>query len=203
METNTIHMPGYRVNEYQLVLNPHEDLRNKIRQVRETFLTKYKIPFTRHQPVSLCLARFHNREMMEEKILHRMQLVAMGLTPFKVELNNFGSFPSHSIFIRVETRQPIQNLVNQLKPHQRLLKMNNEFKPLFIDEPYFLLASRLKPWQYEEGWLEYSQKHFTGRFIADNMLLLKRPAGEKKFYQIVKRFDFQDLPIITKQGSFF
>jgi 2'-5' RNA ligase len=203
METNILHMPGYRVNEYQLLLNPHEELRNKIRNAREAFCTKYKIPFAKQQPVSLCLARFHNREMMEEKILHRMQMVAMGQTPFKVEINNFGSFPSHSLFIKVDTRQPFQNLIGLIKQHQRLLKMNNELKPLFIEEPYFLLASRLKPWQYEEGWLEYSQKHFSGRFIADSMLLLKRPAGEKRFYQIVKRFDFQDLPVVTKQGSFF
>jgi hypothetical protein len=61
---------------------------------------------------------------------------------------------------------------------------------------------KLQPWQYEKGWLEYSNRHFTGRFIADGMLLLRRPIGEMK-YQIVQRFEFQNLPVTTKQGELF
>jgi hypothetical protein len=203
MESNFIHMPGYRVNEYQLVLAPHEELRNKIRSVREAFCKRYKIQGSKNQSVNLSLLKFYNRELMEEKIIHRMHLVAMGQTPFKVEINDFGSFPTHSIIIKVDTKLPVQHLTSQLKSYGRLLKMNNELKPIFFDEPYFLLASRLKPWQYEEGWLEYSNRHFKGRFIADSMLLLKRPYGERSAYQIARRFDFQDLPVVTKQASLF
>lgn len=203
MESNYIHMPGYRVNEYQLVLAPHEELRNKIRSAREAFYKRYKIQAPKNQSVNLSLLKFYNRELMEEKIVHRMQLMAMGQTPFKVEINNYMSFPTHSIIIKVDTKLPIHNLTSQLKPYGRLLKMNNELKPVFFDEPYFLLAGRLKPWQYEEGWLEYSHKHFTGRFIADSMLLLKRPYGERSAFQIVKRFEFQDLPVVTRQASLF
>jgi hypothetical protein len=58
------------------------------------------------------------------------------------------------------------------------------------------------PWQYEQGWLDYSHRHFTGRFIADGMLLLKRRVGTKA-YQIVQRFEFMNLPVTTKQGDLF
>jgi hypothetical protein len=34
------------------------------------------------------------------------------------------------------------------------------------------------------------------------MLLLKRPIGELK-YQILRRFEFQNLPVTTKQGELF
>jgi hypothetical protein len=74
-------------------------------------------------------------------------------------------------------------------------------------EPYIAVARKLQPWQYEKGWLEYSNKHFTGRFIADGMLLLKRPASEtdgpRMKYQVVERFQFQNLPVVTKQGDLF
>jgi hypothetical protein len=83
-----------------------------------------------------------------------------------------------------------------------LLKLNDDNKPHFIDEPHFTIARQLKPWQYESGWLEYSQKNFTGRFIADSMLLLKRKVGTMG-YQIVARFEFQNLPVSTKQGELF
>jgi 2'-5' RNA ligase len=184
-------------------LTPHEELRKRIRSVREEFYSQYKIIPPRNASVGLCLARFYNRELMEEKIAHRMHIIAMGQTPFKVEMQNFGSFPSHSIYFKVNTRIPVQKIISQLKSHARLLKINNENKPLFMDEPYFILGSRLKPWQYEEGWLVYSQKQFSARFIADNMMLLKRSAGNKGPFQIVRRFEFQDLPVTTLQGSFF
>ena len=79
---------------------------------------------------------------------------------------------------------------------------HKDIKPHFIEESNVAIARKLVPWQYEKAWLEYSHRHFTGRFIADSMLLLKRPVDEMK-YQIVKRFEFMNLPVATKQGSLF
>jgi 2'-5' RNA ligase len=141
--------------------------------------------------------------MMEERIVNRLQLIAMGYHPIKVELKDYGSFPSHTIYINVTSKIPIQALVKAMRTEtQRLMKFDDDNKPHFILEPHVTIARKLKPWQYEQGWLEYSHKHFTGRFIADGMLLLKRPVGELK-YQIAKRFEFQNLPVATKQGELF
>ena len=127
----------------------------------------------------------------------------MGYHPFKVELKDFGSYPSHTIYINVTSKVPIQNLVKLLRHEgQRLMKLNEDNKPHFIMEPHLTIARKLKPWQYEKGWLEYSHKSFTGRFIADSMILLRRPAGEVK-YQLVQRFEFENLPVSTKQGELF
>ena len=149
------------------------------------------------------LVRFTQYAMMEERILTRLKNVAMAFPPFKTELKDFGSFPSHTIYVVVTSKLPVQQLVKTIRTEtQRLMKMNEEHKPHFILEPHITIARKLKPWQYEKGWLEYSNKHFTGRFIADNMTLLKRPAGEMKYHR-VKKFDFQNLPITTKQGELF
>ena len=50
--------------------------------------------------------------------------------------------------------------------------------------------------------MEFSNKHFTGRFIADQMLLLKRGEGDKNFI-VARRFQFENLPVATKQGELF
>ena len=198
---NTI--PGYRVYEYLLVLNPHEELRNKIKQVKKDFYDQYKAATALGGKAHVALVNFVQYEMMEERILHRLKAVALGYPPFKVELKDFGSFPSHTIYITVTSKLPVQNLVKELRAEsQRLLKLNDDHKPHFIMEPHINIARRLQPWQYEKGWLEYSNKSFTGRFIADSMLLLKRPVGEMK-YQIIQRFEFQNLPIVTRQGELF
>ena len=198
---NTI--PGYRVNEYLLVLNPHEDLRRKIMQVKKEFYETYKTPMAIGGRSYIGLVSFTQYEMMEERITNRLKVIAMGHHPIKVELKDFGSFPSHTIYINVTSKVPIQNLVKGIRSEaQRLMKLNEDHKPHFILEPHVTIARKLQPWQYEKGWLEYSTKHFTGRFIADGMLLLRRSPEENK-YQIVQRFEFMNLPVATKQGELF
>ncbi len=208
MERFVSTIPGYRVYEYLLVLSPHDELWNRIIKVKEGFADAYKTEQARWGKPQLVLVSFLQYEMMEERILNRLRTIAMGYPPFKVELKDFGSFPSHTIYINVTSKLPIQNLVKAIRTDgQRLMKLNEENKPHFILEPHLTIASKLKPWQYEKGWLEYSNKHFTGRFIADTMTLLKRPAGEfeshRTKYHRVQQFDFQNLPVTTKQGELF
>ena len=198
---NTI--PGYRTYEYLLVLTPHEELQNRIMQVKKEFNETYQTVTGIGGKPQLALVTFSQYAMMEERIVNRLKTVAMGYPPFKVELKDFGSFPSHTIYINVTSKVPVQGLVKAIRTDtQRLMKLNDENKPHFIMEPHLTIARRLQPWQYEKGWLEYSHKHFTARFIADSMILLRRPVGEIR-YELVQRFSFQNLPVTTKQGELF
>lgn len=203
MKTFVNTIPGYRVYEYLLVLSPHEELWSRVMKVKEDFARLYKADAARRGKPHLSLVSFTQYGMMEERIISNLQRVAMGFPPFKVELRDFGSFPSHTIYINVASKVPVQGLVKQIRSHtQRLMKLNEDNKPHFIMEPHLTIARKLLPWQYEKGWLEYSNKHFTGRFIADGMTLLKRPEGEIKF-KVAARFTFQNLPVGTKQGELF
>jgi 2'-5' RNA ligase len=204
----TVTIPGYRIYEYLLVLNPHEELQNKIRQVKEEFSKTYKVSTAIIGKPHMTLVNFLQYEMMEERIVNRLKMIAMGFHPIKVELKDYGSFPSHTIYINITSKVPVQNLVKEIRHEaQRLFKLNNDNKPHFILEPHLTIARKLQPWQYEKGWLEYSQKYFTGRFIAEGMLLLKRPIDEsdnyRMKYQVVQYFEFQNMPVTTKQGELF
>ena len=195
-------MPGYRLNDYLLVITPNEELRKRIIAVRKNFNEK----FTPSMPLTgkphLALVHFVTWNMMEDKLVNRFHHIAMGMTPFKIELKDFASFPTHTIYINVATKIPVQNLVRDLKTAQKLMKADPEHDPHFIAEPFIPVARKLLPWQYEKGWLEYSHTHFNAKIIADGMLLLKRPLGEK-VYQVVQRFEFMNLPVTTKQGELF
>lgn len=196
-------LPGYKVNEYLLVLHPHEELWNRVMKIKTEFAEKYKSDHARFSKPHLILANFLQHEMIEPRIINRLQVIAMGYHPIKIELQDYGSFPGHTIYINVTSKMPIQELVKQVRTQaQRLMKLNDDNKPHFILEPHVTIARKLQPWQYEQGWLEYSHKHFTARFIASDMLLLKRPVGELK-YEIVRRFEFENLPVNTKQGELF
>src|SRR4249920_2750904 len=128
-------LPGYQVNEYLLILNPHEELRNRIIQLKKEFHEVYQTAQSPWGKPNLALIRFSQLEMMEERIVQRISTIAMGQHPFKVELKDFGSLPTHTIFINVTTQEPIKKMVREIRAFQRLLKLDNDHKPHFIDEP--------------------------------------------------------------------
>lgn len=189
-------------NEYLLILNPHEELRNRIHQVKKDFFDAYQSSAAMGGKPHVTLVRFTQLALMEERIIQRLRTIAMGFCPFKVELKDYGSFPSHSIYIQVTSKLPIRGLQTELRDLQRLMKLDKEHKPHFIDEPNIPIARKLLPWQYEKGWAEFSGRSFTGRFVADGMLLLKRRESEMA-WQISERFVFQNLPVATRQGQLF
>ncbi len=201
MNENLLERPGYQYYEYLLILNPHEDLRNKITNVKKEFHENHKAPAALWGKPNITLANFVIWQMMEEKIVNRLKVTAMGMPAFKVHLKDYGSFPSHTIYINVATKLPIKELIKQVKENKRLMK-SPEFDPFFPDEPHITVSRKLTPAQYEKAWLEYSHRSFTGSFIADGMLLLKRRVGDKP-YQIVQRLEFMNLPVTTKQGVLF
>lgn len=196
-------MPGYKIYEYLLVLHPHEELWHRIMKVKNEFSEKYKSDYAKWGKPHITLVNFIQYEMMEARIVNRLKIVAMGYPSVKIELKDYGSFPSHTIYINITSKIPVQNLIKKIRAEtQRLMKLNDDNKPHFIMEPHLTIARKLQPWQYEKGWLEYSHKHFTGRFIASDMLLLKRSLFDKK-YEIVQRFEFENLPVNTTQGELF
>jgi len=203
MNQNGIVMPGYRVYEYLVVLNPHRELSEKIAEIRKDFYKEYKLPGVPGSRSNLALVKFTQLEMSEARIVQKLHTIAMGYPPFKVEIKDFASFPSHTVYLNVTSKVPIQDLVKLIRTEaNRLMKYDPDKTPHFMLEPHFTIGMKLKPWQYEKSWLAYSHKHFTARFIADEMILLKRLVGERNWL-VANRFKFENLPVTTKQGELF
>jgi 2'-5' RNA ligase len=200
METDIL--LSYATADYLLVIEPHEALRNKISELKKYFADTYDCAAAAIGKPSITLVRFQQFEMIEKKLVHRLELAARANTSFLVELHDFGSFPTHSIFLNVTTKTQIIELVKSLRPMQHLLKIDKDRKPHFITEPYITIARKLLPWQYEKGWLELSNTHFTGKFIADHLVLLRKRDGEKR-YEMVKRFELLNVKESITQGELF
>lgn len=201
MEKDILSLPGYRMCEYLLVLQPHEELIHKITEVKKEFANKFEAPSAEWGKPQITLVKFAQLRMMEERIIHRLRMMAMAMPAFKAELKNYGSYPTHTIYINLDTPVAIQMLVKNLKAAQPLLK-TKEQKPHFMENFFIAIAKRLLPWQYEKSWLEFSRRHFTGRFIAKEMSLLRRMEGEKG-YKVIERFQFLNMPVVTTQGALF
>ena len=187
--------------EYLLVLQPHEELWNEVRSIKEKFATDFDCEMARKGLPHITLIAFRQLQMMEYRIIQRLRNISKTLSVFKVELKDFGSFPSHTIYINITSKVQIVEAVKALRAPQKFMKLDKDNKPHFITEPHLTIARKLLPWQYEKGWLEYEHKHFHGRFIADHALLLKRKAGEK--YHPIEKFIFQGIKSELKQGELF
>jgi 2'-5' RNA ligase len=187
--------------EYSIIINLPNSLRNKIAKIKNQIHLKFNENILLNTRPNIRLAKFFNWEKSEEKLTDHLRLTAMEMPPFKVVLKDYGSFPSHTLFINVISKVPLQMLMKELRAVRPLIKSING-DPVFAGEFYIPLAVKLSVTEYEKIWKEYRTRKFTGNFIADSMLLIKRGEGEKN-YQIVERFEFMNLPVSTKQGELF
>jgi 2'-5' RNA ligase len=191
------------LSEYLIVLSPHEALWNEIMNIKKMFAQAYDCPFAYSTKPHVTLVNFIQYRPVEDKLRLLLRKLIGALFPVKIELKDYGSFPTHTIYINITSKVPIVNLVKELKPAQQLMKTDKENKPFFITEPHLTIARRLEPWQYEKAWLAYQHMNFTGRFIANSILMLRRPVGEKK-YTLVEKFEMQsNTPPQISQGVLF
>lgn len=194
-------MPGHRKLEFLIIVNPHESLQEKIMTIKQGIHTDFATMIAVHGKPNIRLAKFFTWEMMEEKLINHLKKLAMAMPPVKISLKDYGSFPSHTLFINVTSKLPLQMVVKELRSARSLMKFPYR-EPHFINEFYIPIAVKLTPAQYEKMWLQFSHRQFTGGFIADSMLLLKKREGEKN-YEIASRLKFMNLPVSVKQGELF
>ena len=170
------------INEYLLILQPHEDLYNKIMDIKYSFADKYDCSLARYTKPHITLINFVQWEMQETKLINRLKNIIENLTPFSVKIDGFGSFPTHTIYFNIQTKNDIVEMVKSLRPIQSLMTLSKKNKPHFITEPHLTLARKLQPWQYEKGWLEYSNTNFVASFMVNKVMLLKREVETKKYF---------------------
>jgi 2'-5' RNA ligase len=189
-------------SEYLLVLQPTQALWDDITEIKKKFETDFRFDDIKVGRPHITLAMFKQYPATENRIVQSLRNNARTLAPFKIELKDFGSFPSHTIYINIVSKVPIMNAVKTLRQNvQTFMKIDKDNKPFFITEPHLTIARKLQPWQYEKGWLEYEHADFHGRFIADHALLLKRKAGE--FYKPVEKFMFEGMKEAVTQTALF
>ena len=194
-------LPGYTLNEYLIILNPHEELRQKIEKSRKELVDNYLIQQPRTGRPNISLVRFSATSMQEEKLMQRLRLIAIEEKPFLVELKDYGSYPMHAIFIRIANQPRVVQLIRNLKQLRQLMKAAGD-DPHFLLDPQIALAGRISKEKYLDAMKEYLNKKFTGRFLADSFLLLKRAKSDKN-YQVVNRFIFEYIPLTAAQGELF
>lgn len=190
------------VAEYLLVLEPHEALKQTIQSVKQHFADTYDCPTAVYSKPHITLLKCMQFSMAETRWMPKLKRIVEAAAPFMVELENFGSFPTHTIYIQVKTKNQLVELVKSLKEIQSLIKLDKEHKPHFITDPHLTIARQLQHWQFEQGWREYENSEFSGRFMADHVLLMRKRWQEKK-YELIGRFAMQGVKQTVEQIQLF
>lgn len=188
--------------EYRLVLHAAPHMQERVLEIKNELYQFCKLPSVKFSAAQIRLVDFVHDQKGENQLVKNLEKMAMSYSPFKITLNDFGSLPSHSIFINVESKQQVYNLLKHLKPAQSWMTFKKENQPHFLNDPFILIASKLLPWQYEKCWLHYQYQHFSGNFLAENFLLMKRSQHDAN-YHLVERFQFLNLPTVKAQGELF
>lgn len=201
MEEALAHTTGSGLREYLLLIDLAEELREKIEKCRKALLENYRVSQPATGRPTVTLVRFTAKAQLEEKIIGRLQSIIMKEKPFMVELQDFGSYPMHAIFIRIANQPRVLQLIKNLKQARILMKASGE-DPHFLLDPQIALAGRLPKEIYLEAMKEYRDKPFSGRFMATACVLLSRKKNEKR-YRSLRIFEFDRPGGKTAQGSLF
>ena len=188
--------------KYRLVLQAAPHVQDRVLEIKNELYQFCKLPLIKFSAAQIRLVDFVHDQKGEKQLLENLKEIAMSYFPFKITLNGFGSLPSHSIFINVESKQQVYNLLKHLKPAQKWMTFNKENQPHFLNDPFIPIAAKLLPWQYEKCWMKYQHQHFIANFLAENFLLMKRSQHDDN-YHLVERFQFLNLPVVKAQGELF
>jgi 2'-5' RNA ligase len=191
------------LHDYLLIIAPSQDVQQKIMAIKKAFAEKFECPAALPSKPHITLLRFVQIEMQERKIINKLLPLIQAAAAFQITVNGFGSFPSHTIYANVATKNNIIDLVKSLRPLQPLVKLDKWNRGHFITEPHITIARKLLPFQYEKGWLEYEHADFKTGFMVNEVLLLRRPL-EGKGYTNIAKFSLLNKSIPTvKQETLF
>src|SRR6476620_7848625 len=117
--------PSYEWLDYELVVVPddstHECLRSEQQFFRETFMSEGNCQYKLH----ITIAQFQAKEIMEKTLVCWIQNICLLHKSFDVRLNNFSSFPPHTIYLRIIDPMPFIHIGNQLKMISGFIESNN------------------------------------------------------------------------------
>jgi hypothetical protein len=164
--------PGNGHREYRLVIYPDAVVYEKIMAEKQRFFMNYGQESVVQSFPYIMVAGFYAGEGMEETLIRWIQRICSQHNSFEIALNNYSGFPQHSIYLRIQNPQPLQQLATQLKmldSHVHAMRGHS-----FERIPHVALAHELPEPVYQQSMPVYSRKTFRARFMATELVLLGR-----------------------------
>jgi 2'-5' RNA ligase len=164
-----------KIYEYLLIIPPSNAVSGKVTKIKIIFSEIHGCKNAAKLTPHLSVINFLQHESMEFRIIGCFEKFTQYINPFPIDLNGFGEFPNHTIYVNLSAAEPVINIVKDMRAKFRhILKISDSLKPKFITRPHLTIARGMTEEQHQTIWPIYKKEHFTDSFIASEMILIKR-----------------------------
>jgi 2'-5' RNA ligase len=185
--TFALRAPAHDLWEYMLVAYPDKEVTEKIISEQQLLDQSYEQQIALRSKPHIPIASFLAKEVMEITLNRWIQNVCNLHHGFDVTLNNYSSFPPHTIYLRILDPLPLRKLANQLKIIDAFIQTNDLPNAWLATTPYVAVASKLPEHVHDMAIKEYAQRCFCETFRVEKIVLLKR-SWEGAKYELVNTF---------------
>lgn len=160
--------------EYLLVINPGQEVNEKLAAEKQMFYDDYKEKAAINTKPHITVARFVAKEAMENTIIRWMQRICSKQQSFAVTLNNYGGFPPDTIYLRIQNETPFRRLAKELSVVNAYINSSSCPPMLLTPKPHVSIADNLSEETFFKALTQYAHKSFHESFLVNELLLLKR-----------------------------
>lgn len=173
---------------YFIALVPEEELNGKIKDLKEEIAARHNASHALKLPAHITLLPpFKMNKKEEDLLLMTLDRTSCRLSPFKIELLGFGSFPPRVIFVKIKDPHPVRSLYNELQEELRTL-IAEEYLETRDFHPHITIATKdLVKKNYKNAWKEFRKRDFSENFMATRLSLFRHNG---KSWEIQKEFNF-------------
>ena len=175
-------------NRYFIAIIPPSPLYEQALELKHYFRDHHQTKAALNSPPHITLHMpFEWKSQKEVQLVEQLDKFSSGMAPATIELKNFDCFSPRTIFIGTI---PSPELLALQRTLQKFCKMelglfNADYRDLPF-HPHLTVAFRdLKKQVFAKAWAEFKDKQFEGKFVADQISLLKHDG--KKWY-VLKSF---------------
>jgi len=167
--------------EYMLVVCPGKEVYKMIMDEKWQFFRKYGHSLTIKTRPHVTVSNFLAWDHMESTIIRRLQNLVREQRSFRVTLNNYSGFPSHTVYIRIQENEGLRDLNYRLKAIDPYVKETRWLTARSMHYPVISLAPQLSAELYENAIKDYSNKEFHASFEVAELVLFRRQHPHDKY----------------------
>jgi len=155
---------GKGASEYRLLIWPGKSVMEKIERELALFFTHYEMSHLQSPKPAIQVAGFLASEQMEETLIRWIHRICINQPAFRVALNNYGGFPPHILYLRIQDTEPFLQLQKKLRAIDDFIEMlANQ-----VGKPYLSFTEGLPEKSLKKPFPGMRKKHFMNPLSSIN-----------------------------------
>ncbi|MFT4024004.1 MAG: 2'-5' RNA ligase family protein [Flavihumibacter sp.] len=177
---------------YLLVITPPPGDCKRIMQLKSQLARTCASGIALSRP-HITVAQFFAGEKNEEMIIRAISNTAAAYKPFRIRLENYGSFPQHTVYIHVDAGAVLKNLSADLRyaVYHLLIRGIENRRPHFLTRAHLTIIRRMERGHWCSAVRICRRLSYRSAFTATGMYLLKW-MPEKEAYRQIAQIPFSD-----------